>query len=53
MKETITLERKEVEDLIAIFDQRAVDKQALMIPNTDDEEAAIRMLNDKLAGRIP
>jgi hypothetical protein len=53
MKDQITLDRKEAEDLIAIFEQRAMDKQVLMIPKTDDEEAAIRMLTDKLLGRIP
>jgi hypothetical protein len=53
MKQTITLDRKEAEDLIAIFEQREMDKQVLMIPKTDDEEAAVRMLTDKLLGRIP
>ncbi len=53
MKETIILDRKEAEELIAVFDQRVTDKEeALKFPVTDAEEAAIRLLTDKLAGRI-
>jgi len=53
MKQAITLDRKEVEDLIAVFDQRVIDKEILAFPQTDAEEAAIRLLTDKLYGRIP
>ncbi len=52
MKEQITLDRKDVEDLIEIFEQRIIDKEVLAFPTTEDEQKAITMLTDKLAGRI-
>lgn len=52
MKEQIMLTRKEAEDLIGTMEQRIVDKEVLAFPTTEDEEGSIRMLRDKLAGRI-
>ncbi len=62
MKESITLIRKEAEDIIGIFERRIVDKEQLgsimaekkitEFAKTEDEEQAITLLTDKLAGRI-
>ncbi len=62
MKESITLTRKEAEDLIGIFEQRIMDKEQLgsimaekkitEFAKTEDEEQAITLLRDKLAGRL-
>lgn len=52
MKNSITLTRKEAEDLISLMDQRIVDKEVLGFPSTEDEQETIRLLQDKLAGRI-
>ncbi len=52
MKEQITLDRKDVEDLIEIFEQRIIDKEVLAFPKTEDEETMLCLLRNKLAGRI-
>ena len=53
MIEQITLDRKEAEDLIGIFEGRIVDREVMGLPTSEVEQEAIQMLQDKLAGRIP
>jgi len=52
VREQITLDRKEAEELIEILDQLIFDKESTQ-GITDGDEKAKAMLTDKLMGRIP
>ena len=52
MKDTITLDRREAEEIIFAFMQREDDRDQLALPANNDEQRLAAMLTDKLAGRI-
>jgi hypothetical protein len=52
VKDTITLDRREAEEIINAFMQREDDRDVLALPANNDEQRLAAMLADKLAGRI-
>jgi len=52
VKDTITLDRREAEEIIFAFMQREDDRDQLALPPNNDEQRLAAMLSDKLAGRI-
>ena len=52
VKESITLDRREAEEIIFAFMQREDDRDQLALPANNDEQRLAAMLTDKLAGRI-